>query len=1260
MADYPERLAALQPFWGAWYLDAMLGEGSYGKVYRIYREEFGERYEAALKWMSLPYQQSELLSLRSSGLDDEGIRRYYEDRVKDMQSEIKLMSNLRGSSHIVSFEDHIFIPRQKEIGWDILIRMELLKSLPQRMLEGMTVGDVVRMGIDLCDALTLCAKNHIVHRDIKPDNIFISKFGDYKLGDFGVAREMRNELTNMSMLGTPVYMAPEVYRNDMGDQSVDQYSLGLVMHRMLNAQQLPFAPTYDRVLTHPEREEAFMQRMKGTPVPPPLQGSEKLKQAICRACSYQAKKRFPSPEAFRRALEEALNDPECQEPLVNIGAAKINSVRSSLHPQTMVPAKKKRWPKVAAIGGAAWLAALVGVALMLASQRNGQPSDEPANPETTATATAVGQTGVTEAPALTEPWEGWARVDGQNTMLYSSYLTESILHALARDEVVLVTGQQEYAGRLWCIVQLGDEWGYVPEANLKAMTAEEATAYALSLLTPSPTLTPAPSPTPTPTPSPTPTATPSPTPTATPSPTPTPTPSPTPTATPSPTPTATPSPTPTATPSPTPTATPVAAVTVEPGFAPLDFAALDAMDLKAQSDIIYQYNLGEFYEYYSAAKAETGNTDMRMALMAIAEAKLLESGVITPLVGDGIAFAMGRVVPHSVTTASWGVDAYKWHTMLVTNELIKTADRDALTALWNTSADHDDWIGAAKAYLANNGYTLNDTYNMLTGSWLQQWDILATNKTADTRFTACTYSGLLEYDAKNVLQPALATDYEVSEDGLTYTFHIREGVRWVDYLGRDICEVTAYDWVAAMQHIADIDSDLSLLLTRSDGCGIKNFDAYFNGDITDFSLVGVTAVDDYTLMYTLEEPFPAFLSLMSYNCFAPLCLEYYESMGGWLGAENANDFCLYGTAPEYLAYCGPYTITGYTDQNSVSYAANPAYWNRRAVNVQNVNVYYNGGRDYLLRPYNETVAGTISDCTLTNQALLMAQTDIPENQTESYFDLYQYTTEKGAASYVSWMNLNRHAFANFDDPSVGVSEQTPEMAARTRAAMNNRHFRLALAYAFDRASWNAFSVGEELKYASLRNSYTPGTFLQLGSDVTVRINGEAKTYPAGTYYGAILQDQLVADGSPIVAWDPAADSGVGSGDGFDGWYNVENARAELALAVAELAAQGIEVSPENPICIDVPYPSYNDVWTSRVSAYKQSIENTLEGVTVNMVAYSDSISLNNAHYRIRTGAEANYDVDITGTGWGPDYGDAQSYLDTLQPSGAMVKQMGLD
>ncbi|MCM1264228.1 MAG: ABC transporter substrate-binding protein, partial [Butyrivibrio sp.] len=586
--------------------------------------------------------------------------------------------------------------------------------------------------------------------------------------------------------------------------------------------------------------------------------------------------------------------------------------------------------------------------------------------------------------------------------------------------------------------------------------------------------------------------------------------------------------------------------------------------------------------------------------------------------------------------------------------------RAELVSIWGGSSTADEWFTNAKAFLDEKGYTLSDTYNYEISYQLVTWDVIATSMTSDSYFISCTYSGLLEYDALNQLQPALAESFEVSDDALTYTFHIRPGVKWVDQQGREIGEVTADDWVASMQHVIDNNDELGYLMTSTDGCGIKNYDAWINGEISDFSEVGVKAEDDYTLVYTLEAPFPAFETMMGYGCFAPLNRDFYKSQGGTFSVEG-DEYTPgnYGTDPSHIAYCGAYLITNYTQDNVTSYEANPSYWNADAVNTPKINIYYNDGSDPL-RNYNDVKSGVSSACSLTSSALVQSQQDIPDGETESYFDLYHYVGATDGSTFCGWMNVNRATWTNYNDTSVGVSSQTDEDKARTREAMNNQNFRLALAMAFDRGAFNATSVGEDLKYVSLRNSYVPGTFQQLKAETSVDINGESVTFPAGTYFGEVVQAQLDADGIPLMVWDPSADDGIGSSDGFDGWYNPDNAKAFLETAIAELAEVGVEVSAENPIHIDVPWGSFAEYYSNRANAYKQSIESVFNGeVVIDLVEFNDQTNYTYSYYRINNGNEANFDTAPGTSGWGPDYGDAQSYLDTIQPYGYMCKNIGL-
>ena len=227
--------------------------------------------------------------------------------------------------------------------------------------------------------------------------------------------------------------------------------------------------------------------------------------------------------------------------------------------------------------------------------------------------------------------------------------------------------------------------------------------------------------------------------------------------------------------------------------------------------------------------------------------------------------------------------------------------------------------------------------------------------------------------------------------------------------------------------------------------------------------------------------------------------------------------------------------------------------------------------------------------------------------------------------------------------------------------MLNQHFRLALAMSSDRATYNGQSVGEELKNARLRNSYTPGDFVFLEEDTEILINGIPTTFAAGTFYGEIMQAQIDADGVAITVWDPEANDGVGSSDGYDGWYNPENAAAELEIAIKQLGVQGIEISPENPIYIDYPYYSGSTTYANKAQVWKQSIEAALGGnVVINLVECVDSLTWYNTGYYTNFGYESNFEIfDLSG--WGPDYGDPQTYLDTFLPdyAGYMVKCIGL-
>lgn len=665
---------------------------------------------------------------------------------------------------------------------------------------------------------------------------------------------------------------------------------------------------------------------------------------------------------------------------------------------------------------------------------------------------------------------------------------------------------------------------------------------------------------------------------------------------------------------------------------------------------VYDEALGEFLSYYETAK-EKENVSERFALMAIAEAKLLESAVVLPSNADGAYYCISRVAPYTIDYALWGSDNYRYHQALICTEPITAADRAEMKEKWNEvrgTGTYEEW---AKSFLEDKGYTLKDEYLYLYMYDPTTWDALSSCWANDCEPTVNTYDGLMEYDCEGTLQPALAVSYTVSDDALTYTFKLREGVEWVDSQGRKVDDVTADDFVAGMQHMLDAQAGLEYLVEGV----IANASGYISGEITDFSQVGVKALDEYTVEYTLEAPCTYFLTMLGYNIFAPMSRSYYESQGGRFGLEfdpAASDYT-YGLDPNSIAYCGAYLVTNATEKNTIVFKANESYWNYDNINVKTITWLYNDGSD-VTKSYNDMKAGNLDGCSLNASTVEMAKE-------EGLFDEYVYISNTTACTYMSFYNLNRAAFSNTNDTTTVVSAQTEEEAARTNAAMNNVHFRRAISYALDKGTYNAQLTGEALKNNALRNSYTPWNFVELEEDVTVDINGEATTFEAGTYYGVILQAQLDADGMPIKAYDPDADDGNGSGDGYDGWYNPEEAVKELEIAIEELAAEGITIDEDNPIVLDLPYPASLENYTNRANAYKQSLEATLGGkVVVSLVKAADETEWDYAGYYTAYGYEANYDIyDLSG--WIPDYGDPCSYLDTLLPdyAGYMTRCFGI-
>jgi serine/threonine protein kinase len=304
MPNETDRIHNYEPLWGEWHVDALIGAGSFGKVYRVSRTIFGKTYYSAVKIISIPQDESEVKHSYSEGMDEQSVRTYFESIASSLFEEIRLMSSVKGNTHIVGIEDYKIVERTDTIGWDILIRMELVESLVDHLASAtLSRKDVIKLGADICRALELCQRVNIVHRDVKPENIFISPLGEYKLGDFGIARQVEKTISVLSKKGTSTYMAPEVYRDQAYDSTVDIYSLGLVLYRLLNNNRTPFLPSYPSQITYSLRESALSRRMLGELLPRPVNADGRLAEIVLRACAYQSSDRYENPRLMREALE---------------------------------------------------------------------------------------------------------------------------------------------------------------------------------------------------------------------------------------------------------------------------------------------------------------------------------------------------------------------------------------------------------------------------------------------------------------------------------------------------------------------------------------------------------------------------------------------------------------------------------------------------------------------------------------------------------------------------------------------------------------------------------------------------------------------------------------------------------------------------------------------------------------------------------------------------------------------------------------------
>lgn len=297
-------MSEISEIWQEWKEEELLGKGSFGSVYKIKKEDFGKTYYAAVKKVSVPQDEYEVKELLSTGMDMDSINEYCKDVLNNLINEIQIMESLKTAGNIVSIEDYKLIENSGNLGGTLYIRMELLQSLEDYLVEfgKIDLEEVIKIGIDICSAIECCEMVNTIHRDIKPSNIFRNIFGTYKLGDFGVSKQKELAKSVKSQKGTQAYMAPEVYRGESYDNTVDIYSLGITLFKLLNNQRFPFMPPYPERIRPGDIEEAMVMRMSGEAIPNTQNGNDEISNIIRKACAYNKENRYKNATEMKNDL----------------------------------------------------------------------------------------------------------------------------------------------------------------------------------------------------------------------------------------------------------------------------------------------------------------------------------------------------------------------------------------------------------------------------------------------------------------------------------------------------------------------------------------------------------------------------------------------------------------------------------------------------------------------------------------------------------------------------------------------------------------------------------------------------------------------------------------------------------------------------------------------------------------------------------------------------------------------------------------------
>ena len=471
---------------------------------------------------------------------------------------------------------------------------------------------------------------------------------------------------------------------------------------------------------------------------------------------------------------------------------------------------------------------------------------------------------------------------------------------------------------------------------------------------------------------------------------------------------------------------------------------------------------------------------------------------------------------------------------------------------------------------------------------------LTTGKAATSNITSNVIDGLMENDRYGNFVPSMAEDWSVSQDGLTYTYTIRKDAKWYTSEGEEYAAVKAQDFVTGLKYAADNKSEALYLVQDS----IKGLDAYVKGEVKDFSEVGIKAIDDQTVQYTLNKPESFWNSKTTMGVLAPVNEEFLTSKG--------SDFAK-ATDPSSILYNGPYLLKSLVAKSSVEFEKNPNYWDKDNVHIDKVKLSFWDGQD-TNKPAETFKAGGFSTA-----RLFPTSASYPETEKE-FKDNIVYTPQD-SSTYLIGTNIDRQSYKY-------TSKTTDEQKTSTKKALLNKDFRQAIAFGIDRTAYTSQINGESGATKLLRNLFVPPTFVQAD----------------GKNFGDLVKEKLVTYGDE---WKD-----VNLDDAQDGLYNPEKAKAEFAKAKTALQAEGVQF----PIHLDMPVDQTNTTKVQRVQSLKQSLEATLgtDNVVVDIQQLQKD-EVQNVTYFAESAAGEDWDLSDN-VGWTPDFADPSTYLDIIKPS----------